>query len=150
MFPMNVKATEQVAVLGAIVPSSQAAGTAATGWLSAAQFQKFLAIVQGGAMGSGGTIDAKIQQATDSSGTNAKDITGKAITQLAAAGGGNVEVAINLDAQELDVNGGFGFIQLSVTTATAASGTAGLVLGFLPRFGPASDFNAASVAQIVG
>ncbi|CAJ2879830.1 Uncharacterised protein [Burkholderia pseudomallei] len=150
MFPMNVKATEQVAVLGAIVPSSQAAGTATTGWIPAAQFQKFLALVQAGAMGSGGTIDAKIQQATDSSGTNAKDITGKAITQLAAAGGGNVEVAINLDAQELDVNGGFGFIQLSVTTATAASGTGGLVLGFLPRFGPASDFNAASVAQIVG
>ncbi|CAJ4439879.1 Uncharacterised protein [Burkholderia pseudomallei] len=150
MFPMNVKATEQVAVLGAIVPSSQAAGTANTGWLSAAQFQKFLAIIQAGAMGSGGTIDAKIQQATDSSGTNAKDITGKAITQLAAAGGGDVEVEINLDAQELDTNGGFGFIQLSVTTATAASGTSGLVLGFLPRYGPASDFNAASVAQIVG
>ncbi|MBK3333550.1 hypothetical protein [Burkholderia pseudomallei] len=150
MFPMNVKATEQVAVLGAIVPSSQAAGTANTGWLSAAQFQKFLAVIQAGAMGSGGTIDAKIQQATDSSGTNAKDITGKAITQLAAAGGGDVQVEINLDAQELDTNGGFDFIQLSITTATAASGTSGLVLGFLPRYGPASDFNAASVAQIVG
>lgn len=150
MFPMNVKATEQVALLGAIVPSSQAAGTATTGWLSVAQFQKFLAVVQAGAMGSGGTIDAKIQQATDASGTNAKDITGKAITELAAAGGGNVEVEINLDQQELDTNGGFAFIQLSITTASAASGTAGLVFGFLPRFGPASDFNAASVAQIVG
>lgn len=150
MFPMNVKATEQVALLGAIVPSSQAAGTANTGWLSAAQFQKFLAVVQAGAMGSGGTIDAKIQQATDASGTNAKDITGKAITELAAAGGGNVQVEINLDAQELDANGAFNFIQLSITTASAASGTAGLVFGFLPRYGPASDFNAASVAQIVG
>ena len=150
MFPMNVKATEQVAVLGAIVPSSQAAGTAVTGWLSAANFQKFLAVVQAGAMGAGGTIDAKIQQATDASGTNAKDVPNKAITELAAAGGGDVEVAINLDAQELDTNGGFGFIQLSITTATAASGTAGLVFGFLPRYAPASDFNAASVAQIVG
>jgi hypothetical protein len=147
---MNVKATEQVAVLGAVVPSSQAAGTAATGWISAANFQKFLAIVQAGAMGAGGTIDAKIQQATDASGTNAKDVPNKAITQLAAAGGGNAQVEINLDAQDLDANNGFGFIQLSVTTATAASGTAALLLGFLPRYAPASDFNAASVAQIVG
>ena len=150
MFSMNVKATEQVALLGAIVPSSQAAGTAVTGWLSASDFQKFLGVVQAGAMGAGGTIDAKIQQAQDGNGTNAKDVPNKAITELAAAGGGDVEVEINLDAQELDTNNGFGFIQLSITTASAASGTAGLVFGFLPRYGPASDFNAATVAQIVG
>ncbi|TCG08373.1 hypothetical protein BZM27_12630 [Paraburkholderia steynii] len=150
MFPMNVKATEQVAVLGAINPSSQAAGAANSGWISVAQFNKFLALISVGTFGASATVDAKIQQATDSSGTGAKDITGKAIAQLLAAGGNNVQAEINLDAQDLDVNGGYGFIQLSVTVGTAATGTAATLMGFLPKFASASDFNAASVAQIVG
>lgn len=150
MFPMNVKATEQVAVLGVVSPSSQGAGASASGWVSAAQFQKFLALIQTGVLGTAATVDAKIQQATDASGTGAKDITGAAITQIVKATGDTVQAEINLDQQQLDTNGGFGFIQLSVTVGTAASLTSAVLLGFLPRFGPASDFNAASVAQIVG
>lgn len=150
MFPMNVKASEQIAVLGAVNPSAQAAGAAVTGWVSAANFNKFLALIAVGTFGASATVDAKIQQATDSSGTGAKDITGKALTQLLAAGGNNVQAEINLDAQDLDVNGGFSYIQLSVTVGTATSGTAAVLLGFNPRFAPASDFNPASVAQIVG
>ena len=150
MFPMNVKASEQVAVLGTVNPSAQAAGAAVTGWVSAANFNKFLALISVGTFGSSATVDAKIQQATDSSGTGAKDITGKALTQLLAAGGNNVQAEINLDAQDLDVNGGFSYIQLSVTVGTAATGTSAVLLGFNPRFAPASDFNPTSVAQIVG
>ncbi|MEP9325194.1 hypothetical protein PPMP20_18965 [Paraburkholderia phymatum] len=150
MFPMNVKATEQVAVLGGVNPSSQAAGAAVSGWISAAQFNKFLALINVGTFGASATVDAKIQQAQDSSGTGAKDVPNKAIAQLLAAGGNNVQAAINLDAQELDVNNGFGYIQLSVTVGTAATGTSASLLGFLPKFAAASDFNAASVAQIVG
>lgn len=146
----NVKGSEAIALLGVIAPSAQAAGAAVSGWIPAAQFQKFLAIIAAGTFGASGTIDAKIQQATDATGTGAKDITGKAITQMLAAGGNNVQAEINLDAQDLDTNGGFAFIQLSVTVGTAASGTSAVVLGIGGRFGPASNFNAASVAQIVG
>lgn len=150
MFPMNVKATEQVALLGVVSPSSQSAGAATTGWVSVANFNKFLALIQTGVLGTAATVDAKIQQATDSSGTGAKDVSGATITQIVKATGDTVQAEINLDAQQLDVNGGFGFIQLSVTVGTAASLTSAVLLGFLPRFAPASDFNAASVAQIVG
>jgi hypothetical protein len=146
----NVKATEAIALLGTITPAAQAAGAAVSGWLPAAQFQKFLALIQAGTFGALATIDAKIQQATDATGTGAKDITGKAITQMLAAGGNNVQAEINLDAQDLDVNNGFAFIQLSVTVGTATSGTAGVILGIGGRLGPASNFNNASVAQIVG
>lgn len=149
MFP-NAKATEQVALLDVIAPSAQAAGAATTGWIPAGQFQKFLALVQAGTFGSSATVDAKIQQATDASGTSAKDVTGKAITQLVAAGGNNRQVEINLDAQDLDVSNGFAYIQLSITVGTAATGTSGALFGFVPRLASASDFNAASVAQIVG
>ncbi|WP_186056818.1 hypothetical protein [Burkholderia gladioli] len=147
---MNVKATEQVAILGAIAPSSQAAGAATTGWISMAAFNKALAVIQSGTLGTSATIDAKLQQATSSAGAGAKDIAGKAITQLTGAPGANVQVEINLDAQELDVANGFSFVQLSVTVGTAASGTAALLFGFVPRFAPASDSNATTVAQIVG
>lgn len=146
----NVKGSEAVAVLDVVNPSAQGAGAATTGWVSAAQFQKFLAIIQAGTFGSSATIDAKIQQATSAAGAGAKDITGKAVTQLLAAGGNNVQCEINLDAQELDVNGGFAFIQLSVTVGTAASGTSAVLLGLGGRLGPASNFNNASVVQIVG
>ena len=73
MFP-NVKGSEQVAVIGAINPSSQAAGSAVTGWLSIAQFQKLLAIIQVGTFGASATVDANIQQATSAAGANAKAI----------------------------------------------------------------------------
>jgi hypothetical protein len=54
---------------------------------------------------------AKFQQATDASGTNAKDITGKAITQIVTA---NKQAEINLMAEELDIANNFNYIQLSV------------------------------------
>jgi hypothetical protein len=147
---MNIKPSEAVALLGIIAPSSQAAGAAVSGWISIAQFQKVLALIQTGTFGASATVDAKLQQAQDASGTGAKDITGKAITQLLAAGGNNVQVEINLDAQELDTNNAYDYVQLSITVGTAATGTAGVLLGFGPRLAPASDFNAASVSQIVG
>lgn len=150
MYAQNVKASEQVAILGAINPSSQAAGAATTSWISMADFQKLLAVVQTGTLGASATVDAKIQQAKDNAGTGAKDVTGAAITQIVKASGDNQQAEINLDAQQLDVEGGFGYVQLSVTVGTAASVTAALVLGFNPRFAPASDSNAASVAEIVG
>lgn len=150
MYAQNVKASEQAAILGAINPSSQAAGAATSSWVSVAQFQKLLAVIQTGTLGAGATVDAKIQQATDNAGTGAKDVANKAITQIVKATGDNQQAEINLDAQDLDVEGGFGFVQLSVTVGTAASETAALLLGFNPRFAPASDFDAASVAEIVG
>ena len=69
---------------------------------------------------------------------------------MLAAGGNNVQAEINVDAQELDAANGFAYVQLTVTVGTAATGTAAALLGVNPRFAPASDFNAASVAQIVG
>jgi hypothetical protein len=146
----NIKGSELIAVMGTIAPSAQAAGAATSGWLDMGQFQKIMALVQAGTFGASATVDAKIQQATDSTGTGAKDISGKAITQMLAAGGNGVQAEINVDAAELDVNNGFRYVQLSITVGTAASGTAGVVIGIAPRFLPASDLNNASVTQIVG
>jgi hypothetical protein len=146
----NIKASEQVAVLGAISPSSQTAGALTSSWVSAANFNKLLAIIATGVLGASATVDAKFQQATDGTGTGAKDVSGAALTQIVKASGDNVQAEINLDPQQLDVANGFAYVQLSVTVGTAASLTAALLLGFTPRFAPASDANATSVKQIVG
>lgn len=146
----NQNPTEQVAILDAIAPASQAAGSVTTGWVSAANFQRLLAHIQTGTLGASATVDAKLQQASDASGTGAKDVTGKAITQIVKATGDDKIAAINLKGEDLDVEGGFSYVRLSITVGTAASEIAAALFGFGPRFQPASDFNAAAVAEIVG
>ena len=62
----------------------------------------------------------KLQQAKDAAGTGAKDITGKAITQLTQAGGdGDEIVTIPLRAEEIDIANAFTHIRVQVTTAVA-------------------------------
>lgn len=146
MFP-NAKGSELLAVLATINPSSQGAGTANSGWISMANFHEILAVIQTGTLGASATVDAKIQQATDSSGTSAKDVTGKAITQLTS--GNNKQMLINLRAQELDVANSFNYVQLSITVGTAATGTSAVVLGLNPRFATADALNQAGVVQVV-
>jgi hypothetical protein len=146
----NIKASEQVAVLGAISPSSQAVGALVTAWVPAANFNKFLGLIQTGVLGAAATVDAKFQQAKDAAGTGAKDVAGATIAQIVKASGDNVQAELNLDPQQLDVEGGFAYIALSLTVGTAASLTAVTLFGFTPRFAPASAANAASVVQVAG
>ena len=148
MFP-NAKGSELLAILATLDPSSQAAGTATTGWISVANHHGLLAIVQTGVMGTGATLDAKVQQAQDASGTAAKDIAGKSITQIVKASGDNKQALINVKPEDLDTVNGFGFVRLSVTVGVAASQTAAQFLGINGRELPANTANQAAVVQIV-
>jgi hypothetical protein len=148
MFP-NAKGSELISVLATIDPASQVAGTVTTGWISAGNHHNLLALIQSGVLGTGATLDAKLQQATDASGTGFKDVAGKAIAQIVKATGDSKQVMINLRPDELDVNNGFSYVRLSVTVAVAASLTSAQLLGFNPRFAPADASNQASVAQVI-
>ncbi len=148
MFP-NAKGSELLSILATLDPSNQAAGAATTGWISVADHHTLLAIVQTGVLGTGATVDAKLQQALDVTGTGAKDIAGKAIAQIVKASGDNKQALINVKPEELDTVGGFGFVRLSVTVAVAASQTAAQVLGINPRELPAQTANQSAVVQIV-
>ena len=148
MFP-NAKGSELFSVLATIDPASQAVGTVTTGWISAGNHHSLLALVQSGVLGTGSTLDAKLQQATDASGTGAKDVTGKAITQIVKASGDNKQALINLRPDDLDVTNGYAYVRLSVTVAVAESLTAAQLLGFNPRFAPGDASNQAAVAQVV-
>lgn len=147
----TVKASELAAVLGNIDPDATGTGTVTTGWIDASEFDRFLAIVQVGTLGSSATVDAKLEEATDSSGSGAQDISGKAITQLTQAGtdDSDKQALIDLRQTELDLADDYTHFRLSITVGTATSDVGGLVLGFCPNYGPASDHDASTVAEIV-
>src|ERR1043165_3283297 len=130
----NVRPSDKIALLGAINPQSSAT-TVTTGWIDASQYYNFLALIDTGVLGTSATVDAKLQQATNSSGTGVKDVTGKAITQLVKASNDNNQAQINLKSEELDINNGFNYFRLSITVGTAASLVAGQVFGVDPRYG---------------
>ena len=145
----NSKASEMLAILATIDPASQSAGTATTGWVSVANHHGLLAVVQTGVLGTLATVDAKLQQATDSTGAGAKDVAGRAITQIVKATGDNKQALINLKPEELDTINGFGFVRVALTVGVAASITGAQLLGVNPRFAPADAANQAAVVQVI-
>jgi hypothetical protein len=146
----NLLPSDRAAIVGVIDPDVTAAGAVSTGWVAAKDFLTFMAIVFAGTLGSSATLDAKIEQASDSSGTGAKDVTGKAITQLTQAGtDSDKQAIINVKQSDLDIVNGFTHLRLTITVATASSDAGGVLLGFDPAFGPASDYDAATVDEIV-
>ncbi len=143
----NIKPSSLVDVAAVINPVSQGVATVTTGWVSMALRDAVLALVQTGVLGASATVDAKLQQATDSGGTGAKDITGKAVTQLVKASNDNNQVLINCRSDELDIANGFAFVRLSITVGTAASLISAALLGFNARYAPIAQ--PAAVVQTV-
>lgn len=133
MITPNAKLSELLALLATYEPAAVAASTVTTGWVPMAKVAALMAVLQTGVMGASGTIDAKLQQATDAAGTGAKDVTGKAIVQLVKATGDAKQVLINLKPEELDVANGFAFVRLSITVGTAASLLGAQIWGAYPR-----------------
>ncbi len=148
MFP-NAKGSELLSILATIDPASISAGTVTTGWVSAGNHHNLLAVIQTGTLGTSATLDAKLQQASDSTGAGAKDVSGKAIAQIVKATGDNKQALINLRPDELDVANGFAFVRLSLTVGTAASVAGAQLLGVNPRYASADAFNQAAVVQII-
>lgn len=146
----NLNPSARQSIVGVIDPDAYAASTITSDWIDMAKFYALLAIVMAGDMGASATIDAKIQQATDASGTGAKDVTGLAITQLTKAGSDdNKQVEINVQQGDLDKNNGFRFVRLSMTIATAACDAAGLIIGLNPRYGDGTGNDLTTVDEVV-
>jgi len=143
----NQKPSEALGLLATIDPVSQGAGTVTTGWVDQSMYFAVMAVIQTGVLGASATVDAKIQQATDNSGTGVKDVTGKAITQIVKASGDNKQAIINMKEADLDTEGGFRYVRLSITVGTAASLVAAQLYGAIPRFMPAS--NQAGTVQVI-
>lgn len=155
---LNTKISEGLALLGSIDPVNLAAGTVTTGWVAVSNFHSFMALIASGVLGAAATLDAKIQQATDNVGTGAKDITGKAITQIVKATGDGKQALIEFRAPDVDTNNGYAYVRVSITVGTAASLVAAYLFGGNARYesvkdataSPAINLGASTVVQIVG
>lgn len=144
----NSKFTEKFATLAVLSPASVAASTVLTAWVPVSDYHSIVALIDTGVLGASATVDAKLRQATDVSGTAAKDVTGKALVQIVKATGDGKQASIEMRSDDMDTNGGFTHVALSVTVGTAASLLGARLIGANPRFMPPA--NAASVVQIVG
>ncbi len=144
----NQLPSEQSAVLACIDPDAYTAATYFTGWVSMALWDTLQAIVMAGDLGASATLDAKLTAATDSSGTGPTDITGATITQMTQAGtDSNKQGIINLRTDSL-AGQGFTHVRLSMTVGTATSDAGALLLGFGPKYAPASDNDSTAVDSI--
>jgi len=114
------------------IPPLVGAGTPSTAWIDIKTACNWLGIAQAGAVVTT-SIDGKFEQATDGSGTGAKDVTGKAITQLTA---GPAVALVNLNAGDLDLANGFQFIRWSMVSVGASTEFAGLLTAQDPRYEP--------------
>jgi len=100
---------------GSMIEPIASAATTSTSYLDCGDARNWLCVVSAGTVGT--SVDVKIQQATDSSGTAVKDITGLAITQLVAAG----SALINVVQSDLDTDNGFTHIRATMTTVGATT-----------------------------
>ena len=149
MTTLNTLASERAAVVAVVDPDANSAAAYTSGYVSMSTFRQVMAVVQTGILGSSATVDFKLVQATDSSGTSSKDITGKAVTQLVRASNDDDQAIINCSSDELDVANGFDYVAMVMTVGTATSDCSAIMLGLQPRYAPANDNDLASVVEIV-
>lgn len=145
---INTLPSSNAVLVGVIDPDAYGAGTVTSGWISMQDKEAIQALISVGTMAATSTLDAKIEQATDSSGTGAKDITGKAITQLTAAGtDSDKQAVINVFDSELDIVNEFDHVRLSMTVAVAASDAGAVILSQAPVYYP--DTAISSLDEVV-
>jgi len=122
-----------------IIETADIGGTNATsGWLSMKNYSRALGYIELGTWDSSDDLDeARFQQASDSSGTGAKDLTtdasgGNYDTDNPVDADGNF-VIIEIRAEDMDVDNGFDYIRLYV----AEGGNTGTdnVTGVVIRYG---------------
>jgi len=143
-----IRPSDIVTVVAVISPVSQGVGTLDSGWVAAADYHQFLAIINDGVLGAAATLDGKIQQAQDSGGTGAKDVTGLAITQQVKATDDNKGAIINFRPPKLDRANNFTHWRLRLTVGAAASLVSAVLLGLSGRNQPGS--HATAIKEVVG
>jgi len=125
---------------------SIAAGTHYSSYVSLANYHRAWLVLNVGDMATLSTLDVQIMQATDTSGTGVKTITGKSITQLTQAGGdGDDLICIELRTEELDVTNGFDCICVRVVASVAAVELGWVLFGCVPRFAAVATTNWAEI-----
>jgi hypothetical protein len=141
---MNYYLSENFSIASTVDPQLLNNNSVTSDWVDMSLYRKVSFILNVGATDI--TVDAKLQEATDSSGTSAQDITGFAITQLTATDD-NEQVVIEIDATELSEN--YTHVALVVTIGNGSTGAqiSAIGLGYEARYVEVDHL--ASVAEVV-
>jgi hypothetical protein len=145
---MQSQPSERAAVVATIDPANHNNSTVNSDYVDLSKFHEAMFILQLGAVDN--TVDFKLRESRDTSGTGEQDMTGKAITQLTGTDDNKVAI-INVKANELTAQPNpYRYVRAS---ATVGNGTTNIIscvgLGMRPRIGPGSDDDLADVAQII-
>jgi hypothetical protein len=137
--------TEMLAIAAdGIHSASQSAAEKLTAAIDLTKFDQVLFIVDGGTLGTSGTLDFQVKGATTSGGAYTA-ISGTAITQLVKATDDNKYALVLVTREKVNALGlGYKFLKGSLLPGTAAANSAVVALGFGPRFEPNSANNPAS------
>ena len=143
--------TEQLALVGRVSPQLVDNNTQDTAWIDMSKFRRVAFLLLLGATDI--VVDFKLRSATDSSGTGAADISGKAITQLTATDD-NKETWNEIRADEMAAlasGAGRRYVSARVTVGdgTLGGNVAVAALAGVARNEPAADNDLATVVQIV-
>ena len=166
---MAEKFLQHATIESAIVPIDLAAGANAGDWVSFENYQRCVAVLICDAGASGEDPVFKLQQATAADGTGAKDldftviyekvgtlasvtgwtrVTQAANTEYTNAASGEAQniIAVEVAADELDVDNGFQFLQLSVADTGNTTGKigCGIYIMLEPRYPQAAVQSALS------
>lgn len=146
---LNQTGSERAAVLAVLAPASRAAGATSTAWIPLKNFARIQAAIMTGVLGTGATVAAKITVATDSAGTAPLDVPGAGITTLVKATGDNKVAVLDVDVGRIPHAAPYTHARLTVTVGVADSIVGAIVTGLDARYGSATQFNSAIVAEVV-
>lgn len=145
---------ERMALVASIPPAVASANTYASDVVDMSKFRRLLAVLTVGAYGaSGATLDVQLYANTANSASGGTAITGKTFTDSTFSGsaaGTNKEGLIEVTAEEVEAAlAGARYVYAVVTVGTNTVAFSLALLAADCRYGPASDFDLSSVAEIV-
>ena len=139
---------EQLSVVSCIDPDAYTAATYNGDVIDMQDFRRVIFILQAGDLGSSATLDYQVEGSAvvglTSSGT-----VGTAATQLTQAGtDSNKQVIIEVTAEQVAALG-YRYIRDEMIVGTATSDCGSIALGQLAHYSPASEYDLASVDEIL-
>lgn len=149
----TAKLSERLAVVATIDPASRNSGTTTNSdVIDMAYIPRVLIVTCVGAITSGGSLDVTAYANTANSTSGGTAITGKTLAAgtHSDTGDNNTQSLIEVTAEDVrDAVSGGRYLYVAGVTADAAVIYGVTILGEVTRFRPASDYDLASVAEIV-
>ena len=142
---MMSQPSERAGVAGKIDPQNGNNSTLNTDYVDMSKWHEALFIFQVGSVDN--TVDCLVRESTSTSDGGGQTLSGKSATQL-DSNSDNKVVVINVKAEELSA--GYRYLRGRMTVGNGTTNLVSAVaLGLKPRFGPATDDDLATVAQVV-